>query len=152
MLQHTQFVQPVHTQATVLTLEHQPASHQHRHKTSQDSDKPLTSCRGALSGGTVKCALLLLLIMHKCKLKTTRWEPTTCCPLKQSGYPVALAVHLYTLTSTKPVAIAINSNTKGKKIAVTPMIARGSCSHKDEVSATPQAVGIPNAACVTDAC
>lgn len=38
--------------------------------------------------------------------------------------------HLYTLTSTRPVAIATNSNKNGRKIAARPMIARGSCKHQ----------------------
>jgi hypothetical protein len=71
-------------------------------------------------------------------------------PIIQSN-PVKTAVHLYTLTSTKPVAIAINSKTKGKKMAVTPMIARGSCSQTVKGSSAPQAA-TPHAASVADVC
>jgi hypothetical protein len=41
----------------------------------------------------------------------------------------ALPVYLYTLVSTRPVAIAISRMPKGRKMASTPMMARGSCGH-----------------------
>lgn len=47
----------------------------------------------------------------------------------QAQWHCQLAVYLYTLVSIRPVAIAISSKPKGRKMATRPMMARGSCGH-----------------------